>query len=53
MDYSFLSGLDAETLKAELLAFLDLGDDDVDISSLGDFEEQFIEFIKDDFSCAD
>ena len=39
--------------KAELLAFLDLGDDDVDISSLGDFEEQFIEFIKDDFSCAD
>lgn len=53
MNDFFLSGLDAKTLKAELLAFLDLGDDDIDISSLGDFEEQFIEFIKDDFSRAD
>mgnify|MGYP004458583479 CR=1 FL=1 len=53
MDYSFLAGLDAEILKAELLAFLDLGDDDVDISSLGEFEEQFVEFIKDDFAYAD
>ena len=29
MEYSFLAGLDAETLKAELLAFLDLRDDEV------------------------
>ena len=36
MDY--LTNLDSETLKAELLAFL---------------EEQFVEFIKDDLSYAD
>lgn len=42
-----------ETLKAELLAFLELGDDEFDISSMGEFEEQFVEFIKDDLSYAD
>lgn len=49
----FLANLDSETLKAELLAFLELGDDEFDISSLGEFEEQFVEFIKDDLSYAD
>lgn len=53
MDCSFLASLDGETLKAELLAFLALGDDEFEISSMGDFEEQFVEFIKDDFSYAD
>ena len=38
MDY--LTNLDSETLKAELLAFLELGDDEFDISSMGEFEEQ-------------
>lgn len=41
----FLTNLDSETLKAELLAFLELGDDEFDISSMGEFEEQFVEFI--------
>lgn len=49
----FLTNLDSETLKAELLAFLELGDDEFDISSMGEFEEQFVEFIKDDLSYAD
>lgn len=49
----FLTNLDSETLKAELLAFLELGDDESDISSMGEFEEQFVEFIKDDLSYAD
>ena len=48
----FLTNLDSETLKAELLAFLELGDDEFDISSMGEFEEQFVEFIKDDLSYA-
>ena len=30
----FLTNLDSETLKAELLAFLELGDDEFDISSI-------------------
>ena len=51
MDY--LTNLDSETLKAELLAFLELGDDEFVISSMGEFEEQFVEFIKDDLSYAD
>ena len=38
----FLTNLDSETLKAELLAFLELGDDEFDISSMGEFEEQFV-----------
>lgn len=49
----FLTNLDSETLKAELLAFLELGDDEFDISSMGEFEEQFVEFIKEDLSYAD
>lgn len=49
----FLTNLDSETLKEELLAFLELGDDELDISSMGEFEEQFVEFIKDDLSYAD
>lgn len=51
MDY--LTNLDSETLKAELLAFLELGDDEFDISSMGEFEDQFVEFIKGDLSYAD
>lgn len=49
----FLANLDSETLKAELLAFLELGDDEFDISSMGEFVEQFVDFIKDDLSYAD
>lgn len=49
----FLTNLESETLKAELLAFLELRDDEFDISSMGEFEEQFVEFIKDDLSYAD
>lgn len=47
----FLENLDAETLKAELLAFLE-DEDDVEITSLGEFEELFVDFIKEDFSRA-
>lgn len=46
----FLEKLDAETLKTELLAFLDVGEENVEITTLGEFEEQFVEYIKDDFS---
>ena len=49
----FLVNLDSETLKAELLAFLELGDEEFSVSSMGEFEEQFVEFIKDDLSYAD
>lgn len=47
----FLGNLDAETLKAELLAFLE-DEDDVEITSLGEFEELFVDFIKEDLSRA-
>lgn len=47
----FLENLDVETLKAELLAFLE-DEDDVEITSLGEFEELFVDFIKEDFSRA-
>lgn len=47
----FLVELDAETLKAELLAFLEC--DDIDIESKEDFKEQFVDFIKEDFSYGD
>ena len=47
----FLSKLDGETLKAELLAFLDC--DDIEIDSMEDFKEQFIHYIEEDFSYGD
>lgn len=42
----FLEKLDAETLKEELLSFLEDGEEIVEITSLGEFEEQFVEYIK-------
>lgn len=47
----FLKNLDAETLQVELLTFLE-SEDDVEITSLGEFEELFIDFIKEDLSRA-
>lgn len=47
----FLGNLDAEILKAELLAFLE-DEDDAEITSLGEFEELFVDFIKEDLSRA-
>lgn len=47
----FLRDLDAEILKAELLAFLE--DEDDEITSLEEFEELFVDFIKEDLSRAD
>lgn len=47
----FLGNLDAEILKAELLAFLE-DEHDVEITSLEEFEELFVDFIKEDFSRA-
>lgn len=47
----FLRNLDAETLKAELLAFLE-DEYDAEITSLGEFEELFVDFIKEDLSRA-
>ena len=46
----FLGNLDAEILKTELLAFLE---DDDEITSLEEFEELFVDFIKEDLSRAD
>ena len=36
----FLEKLDAETLKEELLSFLEDGEEIVELTSLGEFEEQ-------------
>lgn len=47
----FLLNLDAEVLKAELLAFLEC--EDVKIDSAEDFKEKFIDYIKEDFSYGD
>lgn len=47
----FLAKLDAETLKAELLAFLDC--EDIEVDSIEDFEEQFVHYIEEDFSYGD
>lgn len=47
----FLRNLDAETLQVELLTFLE-SEDDVEITSLEEFEELFIDFIKEDLSRA-
>lgn len=44
----FLSELDGETLKAELLAFLDC--EDIEVDSMEDFKEKFIDYIEEDFS---
>ena len=47
----FLAKLDAESLKAELLAFLDC--EDIEIDSIEDFKEQFVDYIEEDFSYGD
>lgn len=45
----FLKNLDAETLQVELLTFLE-SEDDIEIASLGEFKELFVEFVKEDLS---
>ncbi|MBQ7067031.1 MAG: hypothetical protein IJN92_09465 [Lachnospiraceae bacterium] len=47
----FLAELDGGTLKAELLAFLDC--EDIEVDSMEDFKEKFIEYIEEDFSYGD
>ena len=47
----FLTKLDAETLKAELLAFFDC--EDIEVDSIEDFKEQFVHYVKEDFSYGD
>ena len=49
----FLEKLDAETLKEELLSFLEDGEEIVELTSLGEFEEQLEEYIKEDLSRSD
>ena len=44
----FLQKLDAETLKAELLEYLSADDDNLQMKV--EFEELFVDYIKDDFS---
>lgn len=48
----FLSELDPVLLQALLLSFLDVGEDNVDISTLGDFETQFVEYAKESLTYA-
>lgn len=47
----FLAKMDAEVLQAELLAFLDC--DDIEVDSMEDFADQFVDFIEEDFSYGD
>lgn len=47
----FLAKLDAGTLRAELLAFLDC--EDIEVDSIEDFKEQFVHYIEEDFSYGD
>lgn len=47
----FLAQMDAEVLKAELLAFLEC--EDIEVDSMEDFKEQFIDYIEEDFSYGD
>lgn len=47
----FLEELDAETLKSELLAYLSCDDEDSQMKV--EFEELFVDYIKDDFSRSD
>lgn len=47
----FLAKLDAEVLKAELLAFLDC--EDIEVDSIEDFKEQLVDFIEEDLSYGD
>lgn len=48
---NFLAKMDAKVLQAELLAFLDC--DDIEVDSLDDFADQFVDFIEEDFSYGD
>lgn len=47
----FLTELDAETLKEELLQFLSC--EDIEVDSIEDFSEQFVNYIEEDFSYGD
>ncbi len=47
----FLTKLDAETLKAELLAFFDC--ENIEVDSIEDFQAQFVDYVKEDFSYGD
>lgn len=47
----FLTKLDAETLKAELLAFFDC--EDIEVDNIEDFQAQFVDYVKEDFSYGD
>lgn len=47
----FLAKLDADTLKEELLAFLNC--EDIEVDSIEDFSEQFVDYIEEDFSYGD
>ena len=47
----FLEKLDAETLKAELFAFLDC--EEIEVDSKDDFVRQFVEFVEEDLSYGD
>lgn len=47
----FLETLDAEILKTELLAYL--SSDDENLQMKVEFEELFVDYIKDDFSRCD
>lgn len=51
INMEYLAKLDAETLKAELLAFLD--EEDIEVDSKEDFQDQFVRFIKEDLSYGD
>ena len=47
----FLKSLDEGTITAELFAFFDC--DDIEVDSMGDFIEKFADYIMDDFSYGD
>lgn len=47
----FLENLNAETLKSELITFIE--NDFIEIVSMNDFVEQFIDYIKEDLSYGD
>lgn len=47
----FLKDLDGEVLKVELISFLDC--DDIEIESMGEFIEAFVDYIIEDFSYGD
>ena len=49
----FLEKLDADTLKAELISFIDEVWEISDITSFEEFVDEFVEYIKEDLSRSD